>query len=115
MDVIIAIIIVCGILNIIPWLLLLYTRPDQQIYNKLDEDGSALAQILQNFMGRMADLEEMGHSLAPSSQEFDLGSIIAQILSSKLNSEANDPYIRDINGQFHGAEGLKEIKTEKVE
>ena len=112
MDVVIAIILVCGFLNIIPWLLLLYTRPDDRIFQKLDEDGSALAGILQQFMGRLADLEDLGNSLQPSTGEFDLGSIIAQIFAQKMNSEANDPYIRDVNGQFYGeAERLQNETT----
>ena len=102
MDVIIAIILVCGFLNIIPWLLLLYTRPDDRIFQKLDEDGSALAGILQQFMGRLADLEDLGNSLQPSTGEFDLGSIIAQIFAQKMNSPANDPYNRNNDGTFHG-------------
>ena len=102
MDVVIAIILVCGFLNIIPWLLLLYTRPDDRIFQKLDEDGSALAGILQQFMGRLADLEDLGNSLQPSTGEFDLGSIIAQIFAQKMNSEANDPYNRNSDGTFHG-------------
>ena len=102
MDVIIAIILVCGFLNIIPWLLLLYTRPDDRIFQKLDEDGSALAGILQQFMGRLADLEDLGNSLQPSTGEFDIGSIIAQIFAQKMNSEANDPYNRNSDGTFHG-------------
>ena len=102
MDVIIAIILVCGFLNIIPWLLLLYTRPDDRIFQKLDEDGSALAGILQQFMGRLSDLEDLGNSLQPSTGEFDLGSIIAQIFAQKMNSEANDPYNRNSDGTFHG-------------
>ena len=102
MDVIIAIILVCGFLNIIPWLLLLYTRPDDRIFKKLDEDGSALAQILQNFMAELAKLNDLGDALVPQQQEFDLGSIIASVLAQKFAPAANDPYIRDINGQFYG-------------
>jgi len=102
MDVVIAIILVCGFLNIIPWILLLYTRPDDRIWQKLDEDGSALAGILQQFMARLAELEDLGNSLAPSSQDFDLGGIIAQIFAQKFNSEANDPYNRNNDGTFHG-------------
>jgi len=102
MDVVIAIILVCGFLNIIPWLLLLYTRPDDRIFEKLDEDGSALAAILQQFMGRLAELEDLGNSLAPQSEGIDLGAIIAQIFAQKMNPTANDPYIRDDNGQFYG-------------
>ena len=110
MDVVIAIILVCGFLNIIPWLLLLYTRPDDRIYQKLDEDGSALAGILQNFMGEMAKLNELGDSLIPQQQDFDLGSIIAQIFAQRFAPEANDPYIRDVNGQFYG-EAQNEAET----
>ena len=102
MDVIIAIILVCGFLNIIPWLLLLYTRPDDRIYAKLEEDGSALAGILQNFMGELAKLNDLGDSLVPQNQEFDFGAIIGQILQAKFSPPANDPYIRDVNGQFYG-------------
>lgn len=104
MDVIIAIILVCGFLNIIPWLLLLYTRPDDRIFKKLDEDGSALAKILQNFMGELAKLNDLGESLVPQQQELDFGSIIGQILQAKFAPTANDPYIRDLNGQFYGEE-----------
>jgi hypothetical protein len=102
MDVIISIILVCGFLNIIPWLLLLYTRPDDRIWKKLDEDGSALAQILQQFMGRLADLEDLGNSLQPSTGELDLGSIIAQIFAQKFQGAANDDYNRNLDGTFHG-------------
>ncbi len=112
MDVIIAIILVCGFLNIIPWILLLYTRPDDRIFKKLDEDGSALAQILQNFMAELAKLNDLGDSLIPQQQEFDLGSIIASVLAQKFAPAANDPYIRDINGQFYGeAERLQNETT----
>jgi hypothetical protein len=102
MDVVIAIILVCGFLNIIPWILLLYTRPDDRIFQKLEEDGSALAGILQNFMGELAKLNDLGDSLVPQNQELDFGSIIAQILAQKFAPVANDPYIRDVNGQFYG-------------
>jgi hypothetical protein len=114
MDVVIAIILVCGFLNIIPWLLLLYTRPDAKIYQKLDDDGSALAQILQNFMGELAKLNDLGDSLVPQSQELDFGSIIAQILSAKFSPEANDPYIRDVNGQFYG-ETQNQTETSNID
>ena len=102
MDVVIAIILVCGFLNIIPWILLLYARPDDRIFEKLDEDGSALAAILQNFMGELAKLNDLGDSLIPQQQEFDFGAIIGQILQQKFAPTANDPYIRDVNGQFYG-------------
>tara|TARA_Y100000401_G_C8316645_1_gene222883 strand:+ start:104 stop:475 length:372 start_codon:yes stop_codon:yes gene_type:complete len=102
MDVVIAIILVCGFLNIIPWLLLLYARPDDRIWQKLDEDGSALALILQNFMGELAKLNDLGDSLIPQQQEFDFGAIIGQILQQKFAPTANDAYIRDTNGQFYG-------------
>ena len=110
MDVVIAIILVCGFLNIIPWLLLLYTRPDDRIWKKLDEDGSALATILQNFMGELAKLNDLGDSLIPQQQEFDFGAIIGQILQQKFAPTANDAYIRDMNGQFYGE--AESIETE---
>ena len=50
----------------------------------------------------MANLNELGDSLIPQQQDFDLGSIIAQIFAQRFAPEANDPYIRDVNGQFYG-------------
>ena len=111
MDLIIAIILVCGFLNIIPWILLVYTRPDNKIVKKLDEDGSALAVILQNFMGELSKLNELGDALVPQQQEFDFGSIIAQILQQKFAPTANDPYIRYMNGQFYGEAERLETQT----
>ena len=89
-------------MNIIKWILILYNLPHDRIWQKLDEDGSALAGILQQFMGRLAELEELGSSLAPSNQDFDIGGLIAQIFAQKFNSEANDPYNRNSDGTFHG-------------
>ena len=113
MDVIISIILVCGFLNIIPWLLLLFSRPDLTIYDKLDEDGAALAGILQSFMVKLQDLEEIGSSLSPSSGEINFGDIIAKVIQQKMNPVANDIYERDDNGQFYGQEELKEITPKK--
>ena len=40
-----SIIIVCGLLNLIPWLLLAYFRPDQTIQDQIEQTDQGLAMV----------------------------------------------------------------------
>ena len=102
MDVTIAIILVCGFLNLIPWIILVLSRPDLEIHDKLTESDSALAQLIQIIMQKMDHLEEAAANLGSGGAPLDFGQIIGQIIQSKMNSTGNEDYMRNDDGTFNG-------------
>jgi hypothetical protein len=102
MDVTIAIILVCGFLNLIPWIILVLSRPDLEIHDKLTESDSALAQLIQIIMAKLDHFEQLSENFGGAAQPLDFGQIIGQIIQSKMNSAGNEDYIRNDDGTFNG-------------
>jgi hypothetical protein len=102
-----AIILVCGFLNLIPWFLLLYQRPDLDIADKVADIDTGLAQIAQILFERLDNLEEMGSAL-PSAQENPLLMILNQIMSRQNEQNV---YGRNLDGTFNGAPEIIEAES----
>ena len=115
MELVVTVILVCGFLNLIPWILLLYSRPDLKIEDRLVESDSALAQLIQIIMQKMDNLEEIGSSFGPSAGEFNLGHVIGQILQQKMNQGSGNDYMRDSAGRFNGTPEIIEAKSEEID
>jgi len=102
MDVVIGIIVVCGLLNLIPWLLLAYFRPDQDIQEQIEQTDKALATVAQILLERMAELSDFAASAAPSMGENPILTVLQAFMSQRNATEGNLDYNRDENGQFYG-------------
>jgi hypothetical protein len=107
MNVELAIVIVCGILNLIPWFLLVYYRPDTPIVEKVQEIDSGLAMIAQALFERLENLEEMASAIG-GYQPTDGLSMILNFLRER-NSAVNDVYGREIDGTFNGTTKEAEV------
>jgi len=115
MELVVTVILVCGFLNLIPWILLLYSRPDLKIEDRLVESDSALAQLIQIIMQKMDSLEEMGQGFGGAAGEFNLGHIIGQILQQKMNQGSGNDYMRDSAGRFNGTPEIIETSSETLD
>jgi len=104
MELVLRLILCMTILNIIPWILLCFKRPDQSIHTQLKESDSALAQIMQVFMGKIQSLEEMADNFGGAAAPLDFGQIIGQILQQKMNGNIDNDYNRDSSGRYYGQE-----------
>jgi len=102
MELVIATILCLSILNIIPWIVLALRRPDEEIREQLTESDQALAQLIQIIMNKMDSLENMAEDFGRSGQNLDFGTILGQIIQSKMNPTANDDYSRRDDGTFDG-------------
>lgn len=109
MDTVVSVIIVCGLLNVIPWLLLLYFRPDLKINDQVQTIDEGLAMVAKALFERFENLEDLASSLAPAVAENPLQSIISAFLQSRL--EGNDLYGRNSDGTFNGTREIQEIKS----
>jgi hypothetical protein len=114
MELVLVLILCMTILNVLPWILLCFKRPDMQIKQQLAESDSALAQLIQIIMSKMDELQEMGDIMASPAQNFDLGSIIAQIIQGKMNGTNDNDYIRSPNGQFNGPQENDTIEAKNL-
>jgi len=104
MELVLGLILCMTILNIIPWILLCFKRPDQSIHTQLKESDSALAQIMQVFMGKIQSLEEMADNFGGAAAPLDFGQIIGQILQQKMNGNMDNDYNRDSSGRYNGTQ-----------
>jgi len=104
-----------AILNAIPWVYLLFTRPDRMIEDQLTESDRALAQLIQIIMQKMDSLEDLASDFSRSGQPLDFGQIIGQILQQKMNPAANEDYMRNDDGTFNGTPQIIEAKDPKVD
>lgn len=109
MDTVVATILVCGVLNIIPWLLLAYFRPDREIDEQVKAIDSGLAVIAQALFERLENLE----SLADSVPENPFAALLTQLFQQRL--AGNDVYGRNDDGTFDGTTIEAEIRTEENE
>jgi len=108
-----AIILVCGILNLIPWLLLAYYRPDQDIEDKVIAIDSGLASIAQSLFVRLENLENLATSATENLPENPFASMLAQLFQQRI--AGNDLYGRSDDGTFDGTTIEAEIRTEETE
>jgi ABC-type phosphate transport system auxiliary subunit len=114
MDSTIAIVLVCGLLNVIPWVLLAYFRPDRSIFNQVEQTDEALAIVAKAIFERLESLEELAGAISGLNEANPLQSLIAQFIESRL--AGNDLYGRGANGQFNGTSSLEEeINSNKVQ
>ena len=105
MDTSVAIIVVCGLLNLVPWLLLAYFRPDRSILHQLEESDSALAGIFQHVMGR---IDEVSAPLN-SANENPLMHIVQMFLEQRMNS--TNLIDRDDSGRFNATQTQDKAQT----
>ena len=112
MDSTIAIVLVCGLLNVIPWLLLLYFRPDQSIFEQVERTDEALAIVAKALFERLESLEELAGGFEGFQEINPVQSLIAKFLEGRL--AVNEVYERNSDGTFNGAQRLKEIDPEEI-
>jgi len=96
MDTVVATIIVCGILNLIPWLLLAYFRPDRSIDEQVKQIDTGLAMVAQALFERLENLE----AVADSVPENPLAALLSQFLNQRLTG--TELYGRRDDGTFDG-------------
>ena len=104
-----------SILNVFPWIYLLFKRPDEEIRNQLEESDVALAQLIQVIMQKMDSLEEIGENFGPHGNEINIGAIIAQLLSQKMGLNEHNDYRRDERGQFNGPQEIIETEVQTLD
>lgn len=112
MDTVVATILVCGVLNLIPWLLLAYFRPDQDIEGKVMEIDSGLAQIAQALFVRLENLENLATAATENLPENPFASMLAQLFQQRL--AGNDLYGRSDDGTFDGTTIEAEVRTSET-
>jgi ABC-type phosphate transport system auxiliary subunit len=113
MDTVVATILVCGVLNLIPWLLLAYFRPDQEIEGKVMDIDSGLATIAQALFVRLENLENLASSATENLPENPFASMLAQLFQQRI--AGNDLYGRSDDGTFDGTTIEAEVRTETTE
>jgi len=109
----IAIILVCGLLNLIPWLLLAYFRPDQEIEGKVMEIDTGLATIAQALFVRLENLENLATSATENLPENPFASMLAQLFQQRITG--NDLYGRSDDGTFDGSTIEAEVLPSETE
>jgi ABC-type phosphate transport system auxiliary subunit len=114
MDSVVAVIVVCGLLNVIPWLLLAYFRPDLKINDQVQTIDEGLAMVAKALFERFENLEELAEGFRSIPAENPLQQLLVSFMQSRL--EGNEVYGRNDDGTFNGARTFKEIKpSEEVE
>ena len=108
-----AIILICGILNLIPWLLLAYYRPDQEIEDKVIAIDSGLATIAQSLFVRLENLENLATSATENLPENPFASMLAQLFQQRI--AGNDLYGRSDDGTFDGSTIEAEVLPPETE
>jgi hypothetical protein len=110
MELVVAVILVCGLLNMIPWFLLLYQRPDLQISDKVADIDTGLAQIAQLLLQKLDNLEELGASVAPAGENPILMFLQAMMNRQSIENE-NNLYGRSSDGTFNGTPEIIEAES----
>ena len=109
MDTVVATILVCGVLNLIPWLLLTYFRPDRSIDEQVKAIDSGLAMVATALFERLENLENVAEAIP----ENPIAAMLAQLFQQRLTG--NDVYGRSDDGTFDGTTLEAEIRTTKNE
>lgn len=113
MDSTIAIVLVCGLLNVFPWLLLAYFRPDRSISEQVSQTDEALAIVAKALFERLESLEDLAGGFEQLQEINPIQSLLAKFLEGRL--AVNDNYMRNSDGTFNGAQRLEEqITTEDI-
>lgn len=108
MDTVVATILVCGVLNVIPWLLLAYFRPDRSIDQQVKAIDSGLAIIAQSLFERLETLE----NLADSVPENPIAAMLTQLFQQRI--AGNDLYGRRDDGTFDGTTIEAEVTAQNT-
>ena len=109
MDTVVATILVCGVLNLIPWLLLAYFRPDRSIDEQVKAIDSGLAIIATALFERLENLENVAETIP----ENPIAAMLAQLFQQRLTG--NDVYGRSDDGTFDGTTIEAEVRTSENE
>lgn len=96
----IAIILVCGLLNLIPWILLAYFRPDQDIDDKVMAIDEGLAMIAKALFERLENLETLASSATENLPQNPFAAMLAQMFQQRI--AGSDLYGRSEDGTFDG-------------
>jgi hypothetical protein len=107
MDSVVAIVLVCGLLNVIPWVILLYFRPDLKINDQVQTIDEGLAMVAKALFERFENLEDLAAGFQQIPTENPLQSFIMAFMQSRL--EGNDLYGRNSDGTFDGSREIQEI------
>ena len=108
MELVYSVIIGLSNLNILPRIFFLFRRPDEEIYEKINESDEALAKIAHYLIQKMDSLADMaGDLVAP--QEFDLGSLIGSMIQRNMGlNNSENVYGRNERGEFDGTQEIIE-------
>ena len=109
MDTVVATILVCGVLNLIPWLLLAYFRPDRSIDEQVKAIDSGLAKVATALFERLENLENVAETIP----ENPIAAMLAQLFQQRLTG--NDVYGRSDDGTFDGTTIEAEVRTSENE
>ena len=109
MDTVVATILVCGVLNLIPWLLLAYFRPDRSIDEQVKAIDSGLAMVATALFERLENLENVAETIP----ENPIAAMLAQLFQQRLTG--NDVYGRSDDGTFDGTTIEAEVRTSENE
>ena len=109
MDTVVATILVCGVLNLIPWLLLAYFRPDRSIDEQVKAIDSGLAMVATALFERLENLENVAETIP----ENPIAAMLAQLFQQRLTG--NDGYGRSDDGTFDGTTIEAEVRTSENE
>jgi hypothetical protein len=109
MDTVVATILVCGILNLIPWVLLAFFRPDRSIYDQIQNTDEGLAMVAKVILDRIESLENLADSAMGQVPENPLASVITALFQNRLT--ANDDYMRSPDGTFNGPPEIIEAQS----
>jgi ABC-type phosphate transport system auxiliary subunit len=109
MDTIVATILVCGVLNLIPWFLLAFFRPDRSIYDQIQNTDEGLAMVAKVILDRIESLENLADSAMNQVPENPLAAIVTQLFQNRL--AANDDYMRAPDGTFNGPPEIIEAQS----
>jgi len=95
--------LICGLMMVwtaIPWIFLVFKRPDKQVSEQIEVIDAALAHLVQVLLERLDDLADLGGSLAAPAEN-PLMQIIQTIMNNRLNDDVN-VYGRSDDGTFTG-------------
>jgi hypothetical protein len=95
---ILALIVVFGCLNVLPWVFLCVNRPDRSIMEQLQDSDASLAMICQHLLDKVDSFS----SPMASANENPLMTIISAFMEQRLNGA--NTISRDDQGQFNGTQ-----------
>jgi len=97
------------ILNLIPWIWLIFKRPDLDLIDNIDDIDENLGKVASHMIQKLHSLESFAEEMHSPSENLDLGSIIGQFLSNRMNQTGDVVYSRSHDGTFNGAHQIQEV------